>query len=225
MGVIFTAKARGRKGARLSMFSAELCVFVPLRLIAFSYISFRKLPVMIKSPTTLLLSFSLIMAVACGGDDDDDKLKFEGILLTDETNNPLGTKGSRDLNDWQNEGKLDKKIMNLLDFEHDEDVSGTVKADVEIDAYPNPVSDEAVISFFLTDYSLVKIILVNEELEVLDKISFVEHQDATVHFGLKNTEKYPDQKIIRAYYSISSEADDNYYVGHGDIWICRSECN
>lgn len=183
---------------------------------------------MIKSPTTLLLFFSLIVAVACGGDDDDDKLKFEGILLTDEVNNPLGTKGSRDLEDWQNDGELDKKIMDLLNFEHDEDLSGTVTGQVEIDAYPNPTGitgDEVVIYFSLSEYSLVKIILVNEDLEVLASLAFVEHQDASAHFSIENTEKYPDQKIIRAYYSISSEADDNYYVGHGDIWICRSECH
>lgn len=176
---------------------------------------------MVKSPTTLLL-FSFVIAVACGG-DDDDKLRFEGILLTDEVNNPLGTKGSRDLEDWQNDWELDKKIMELLDFNKDRDISGTDYAIVEIRAYPNPVSDYVRISFLLSSPSFVKLILVNEDLEVLDKISFFGNHESI--FDISDVEKFPDQKIIRAYYSVSSEADRNYYVGHGDIWICRSECN
>lgn len=183
---------------------------------------------MIKSPSTpLLLLFSLTLAVACEG-DDDDKLKFEGILLKDEANNSLGTKGTRDLDDWQNDWKLDKKIVNLLDFETQADMSNTDYALPEINAYPNPASDYATISFSLSWYSLVKIIIVNEELEVLyqrSHIGSMGNPDATFTFDLSDPEKFQDGKIVRAYYSISSKDDANYFVGHGDIWICREECN
>jgi hypothetical protein len=161
----------------------------------------------------------LIIVLGC---DNDDERRFEGILLTDESNFPLGTKGNRDLNDWQNDGELDKEILELLDFATDVDLTGTVAGDVEVFGYPNPISDHGTIQFALENPSLVKLVIVNEDMDVLFSTHFTGTKGIAIDFS--DEEKFPNQEIVRAYYSVSSEGQPNYFVGHGDIWICRSNC-
>lgn len=180
---------------------------------------------MIKSPTTLLLLFSLIIAIACGGDDDDDnKLRFEGLLATDDNNNSLGAIGTRDIDDWQNEGELDGKIMKLLDAGNTMDLSETGYATIKISAYPNPAIHKVTLFFSLSSYSHVEFVMVNEDMKVLykgDGIGSGGNTDVSFTLDVSNREKFPGQKIVRVYYSISQKDDPDYFVGHGDILICE----
>jgi hypothetical protein len=161
------------------------------------------------------LLVSLLLVFSC----EDDDLVFEGILLRDPTNQNFGTKGSRDLNDWENDGKLSKDVLKLLDFDSDVDLTGTDVSTVQIAAYPNPTAYSFVLNFSLSNSSLVKIIIVNQSMKVLYQSSFMETSNLVI--DVSDPKKFPDGKIVRVYYSVSAAENPNYYVGHGDVWICR----
>lgn len=169
----------------------------------------------------ILIGFSLIL-----GCDEEEGTKFEGILLRDPSNQDMGTIGKRDLNDWQNDGELSKRILDLLATTPDHDLTGTADGDIFIfGAYPNPVANE--ISFQARVNGgpcLFEYVIVNEKMKVLFSGSQV-GIDQAYNFDVSNDSKFPNNTVLRMYYSFSNEEDKNFYVGHGDILICHaSKC-
>lgn len=166
-----------------------------------------------------LLFLSLLTIFSC----DDDILVFEGILLRDPYNQDMGTRGSRDLDDWENDGKLTKEVLKLLDFESDVSITGTeVSTSVQIYGFPNPVKDRFTMGFNLSHKSLVKLVVVNQRMNVLHSLSFAEQGLSYWDIDVRDARKFPSGKIVRIYYSISAENNPDFYVGHGDVLVCRN---
>ena len=178
---------------------------------------------MIKTPYICLFTFVLLLT-SCN--DDDNKIHFEGIILTDITGTVIGTKGSADLNDWKQDDKLPNEILEMMDVQHGEDLTDTDYAQLEIKAYPNPCNTTARVNFIITGGPcLLKIVVVNEQLQMLYRSVDLVNGDHHI-FDFSDEVKFPDQSIVRVYYSFSTEEDDDFYVGHGDFWICRTgTCN
>lgn len=166
---------------------------------------------------TLIVFIFLILTLSC---DDDDNAEFEGILLRDNVNLDMGTFGTRDLNDWQNDGSLSDDILDLLAFDADDLIGTTTSSDVYISAYPNPVINFVNLKFLLNHNSRVRLVMINESMQVLYQTAFEGSSDIRVE--LTDTKKFPNKKIVRVYYSISSQENPNFYVGHGDILVCQN---
>lgn len=165
----------------------------------------------------------LVTFLLASGCQDDEGIKFEGIIARGLNNEPLGTIGSNDLNDWQNEGELSAEVMKLLDFDLDLDLTGTSVSSVQMAAYPNPVSNSFRLDFGSIQNSVIRIVIVNESMKVLFRESFVGIY--SIEFDMRDPKKFPNNEIVRIYYSFSALDNPNYYIGHGDVLICRtSKC-
>jgi hypothetical protein len=181
--------------------------------------------ILMKIKITFIWLVTFILVIT-GCNDNDEKIRFEGIILTDDTGASLGTKGSTDLNDWQQDDKLPDEVLAMMDVQHGEDLSDTDYALLEIVGFPNPCNETARVNFVITGGPcLLKIVVVNEQLQMLYRSVKLVTGDNHV-FDFSDQGKFPDQSIVRVYYSFSTEEDPDFYVGHGDFWICRSgNCN
>ena len=164
----------------------------------------------------------MLLAVLMDCSDNDDKIRFEGIILTDGSGSPIGTKGTRDLNDWKQDSALPREIMELMDFDHKEDLSNTDYAIIDNRGYPNPCSDIGFVNFDIAGGPcLLKVVVVDEDFKMKYRSAHV--TGSTNHgFDFSDNSRFPDQSVVRVYYSFSQKDDENFYVGHGDFWICRS---
>ena len=170
-----------------------------------------------KNLLSKLVVLVFLLSVGC---HDDDGIKFEGIVAKDALNQALGTIGSRDLEDWGNDGSLSKKVLDLLATTPDQDITGTNSADITLSVYPNPTANSFIFKSNLTGGpSVLECIIVNEKMKVLRSGSVVGPNPA-FYFDVSNREKFPSGSIVRVYYSFSAEGDQNFYVGHGDVLIC-----
>lgn len=174
------------------------------------------LNIMIKRVCWSLL-ISILLVFSC----EDDDVVFKGILLRDSNNQSLGTRGSRDLNDWGDDGELPNNVMKLLDFDTETDLTGTEESEVQILGYPNPVSSFFRVHFLLSKSSFVKLIVVNQSMKVLYRTSFIGTGTNLFDIEMNDSKKFPNGKIVRVYYSVSAIDNPNFYVGHGDVLICR----
>lgn len=174
-------------------------------------------------PLKFALFFLTLMIGCDDNDDQNNQTKFEGVLFTDQSGSSLGYMGDRDRSDWQNDGALKKGVLKLLDFDSDVDISGTSVSEVKVRAFPNPCAYVAIIDFSLTEDAFVKLAVVNEDMEVLFKTSFIGTEQVMI--DVADRKKFPNNEIVRVYYSVSSQDNPNFYVGHGDIWICENDCD
>lgn len=165
----------------------------------------------------------IVLSIMLGCKDDDGGVKFEGILLRSLDNLDLGTIGKRDINDWQDEGQLSKQVLDLLATMPDHDLTGTTATDVMIlGVYPNPVSTHVIFRAQIVDGPcLFQYVIVNDKMKVLLSGSQV-GSDHRYTFDVSNESKFPNNTVVRMYYSFSKEGEENFYVGHGDILICHS---
>jgi hypothetical protein len=168
---------------------------------------------------TYLLIFSLAVVSAC--DEGSSGRRFEGIALRDEMNNPLGTLGTKDLNDWENSGIADKDVKELLEFTDDIGLTGTVVSDIEMSFYPNPARDFGYYMWAAEEGKKVKIkyVIVDEKLNVISQNSHVAEE---MNFQVPLNELEPG-KIYRIYYSFSAEGHPDFFSGHGDILTCKKD--
>lgn len=163
--------------------------------------------------------------------------------MTDAMGQRIGNLGDNDLNDWQYDEVWNEKEYALLDFKDTLLLTNTKKAEVSVGVYPNPNSDFFSFYFHASNKVKFKMVLVNESFEVLEQFStigehYAFHLDVDNFFlinGYKvlkaqnfgpnviHTDQYADGEILRLYYSFSAEGSPNFYKGHGDILICRSE--
>jgi len=171
-----------------------------------------------RSIINLLLS-CLLLLLCC---DDEEETGFHGIILRDATGLAMGTKGSSDLDDWEQDSSLPGKIKKRMDNLAASDLTGTDYALIDIVAYPNPCVDAAYVEFDVEGGPCeLKIVVVNESNEVLYNTKYV--GSSTTHsFDLSDPDKVPNNSIVRIYYAFSQESDNYFYVGHGDIWVCRT---
>ncbi len=172
----------------------------------------------------MFILFVLITIVFSCDEDDDGQIKFEGIVLTDAQGTPMGTYGSRDLDDWGADKRLPEKVMKLLDFDPGTDLSDTDYSIVQISpAYPNPCSYATTIKIDLLGGGPTKVnlILVHEDLRVRFRHSYIGYGSEHT-FDLSNENIFPNNSIMRLYYGFSKEGDKFFYVGHGDILVCHT---
>jgi hypothetical protein len=172
-----------------------------------------------------LVVFLVLISSSCS--DNDNKTRFEGIILTDGSGPPIGTKGSRDLNDWKQDSGLPREIIELMDIPHGEDISNTDYAIIDIMGYPNPVSTSAFVHFDIQGGPcLLKVVIVDEDFEVKYRSPVRVTGTTNYGFDFSDETRFPNHSIVRVYYSFSQKDDDHFYVGHGDFWICRDTiCN
>ena len=173
-----------------------------------------------------LLTALILLLLGCK--DDDDKIKFEGIIARSPDNLTLGTIGSKDLNDWQGDETLSSSIITLMNNIPEQDVSGTTVSEVSFTGgFPNPVSSEFYFQFDLTNgSSLIRYVLVNEKMKVLSSGSFVGTGLKRFSIPVSDESKYPHDTVVRLYYAISKSDGEIFYAGHGDVLICHtSKCS
>ncbi|HYF67164.1 MAG TPA: hypothetical protein VD884_03465 [Ohtaekwangia sp.] len=168
--------------------------------------------------------FCFMLMIGCDDNDNqNNRTKFEGVLFTDQSGSPLGYMGDRDRSDWQHDGVIKMEVLELLDFDSHVDITKTSLSEVKVRAFPNPCAYVAMVYFSLTEDAFVKLIVVNEDMEVLFKKSFIGTEEVMIDVADRN--KFPSNEIVRVYYSVSSHDNPNFYVGHGDIWICENDCD
>ena len=171
----------------------------------------------------IFIQLSLVACLLAMRCTDDEGTRFEGIHIRTPDNLDLGTFGNRDINDWEDDGSLSKRILKLLEATPDRDITGTNTADISIyGGYPNPANYSFTFWAGVTGGPcLFEYVIVNEKMKVLYSDSNVGN-DQQITFDISDADKFPHNTEIRMYYSLSSVGEENFYVGHGDILICHS---
>ncbi|MBR09796.1 MAG: hypothetical protein CMP48_19180 [Rickettsiales bacterium] len=192
----------------------------------------------------LILLSSLIFTLLGCSDDQTEPIKpFEGVQLRDINAEPIGIYGIDWETDWQADTQLSNRELGLLNFNDNLSLEGTSIGSLNsIVGYPNPTRDVFKIELRSNTIVKFKVVVVNENFEVLDQLSSVGNSLAlnlnTLDsqrrvfsagilqgfggFNFSDSDLYPDKSIVRAYYSVSAEGHPNFATGFGDILICKS---
>lgn len=166
------------------------------------------------------------VATGCKKDKSSGKINIEGFHRTDASGMDLGHQGPAD-DDWTTKPGtgMSAEIAALFNFETDRDVSQTTEATINrILAFPNPFANTQRYIFDVSKPTLLKIVLVDNELRVLDKNAVVLYTggNSIASFDFSDRIKYPNKGAFRLYYSFSAIGKPNYQYGWGDIKICES---
>lgn len=159
---------------------------------------------------------------------------FNGIVVTNEVGQPLGTWGTED-GDWKTDANWTSAEYDLLNFPDTISLDGTYIEDTTgwnigpgiheqpnnfVALFPNPVYNDAMMVF--RDFGVVKckVVLVDKYYKPLETFSF--KWNGLVHHlvDLSDSIKYQNG-VYRIFYSYSVKDSLNFYKGHGDILICR----
>lgn len=181
---------------------------------------------LLTQPVILITAlFTLIIAAACKKDNDKG-IVIEGFKLKDGSGNDIGYYGPAD-NDWTFKNTLSDREMALFDFlPADVNLNNTVEANIRdngVFAYPNPCAYTQYYYANATDSVLMKIVVVNNDLNVLTKTAL--KGKGAMQFAINyysDTLLYPNKSSLRLYYSFSAQNKPNYKAGYGDLKICRA---
>ena len=169
--------------------------------------------------------FVLMFVAACKKDKDDKAIDIAGFELKDASGNEFGHYGQDD-NDWTFNNTLSDREMALFDFLPDNvNLNNTVEAAISgngVVAYPNPCSYNQYYHANVSDSVLMKIVVVNNKLNVLTKTAVKFKGTKSLSIDYSDSTLYPNRSSLRVYYSFSAQNKPNYKVGYGDIKICRS---
>lgn len=153
-----------------------------------------------------------------------DEIDISGFLLTDDNGVVIGQNGAID-NDWTFNNTLSGAELALFDFTATDTIERTTEADLRgpVAVYPNPCSYHQSYIFSTTAPVLLKMVVVNSKLDILQKYSTKLYAGlSVVQFSYGDSTTYPDKLAMRVYYSFSAKDKPNYKAGYGDIKICRN---
>jgi len=169
--------------------------------------------------------FVLMFAAACKKDKDDKAIVIAGFELKDASGNDFGHYGPED-NDWTFNNTLSDREMALFDFMPDNvNLNNTVESSISgngLMAFPNPCNYVQYYHANVSDSVLMKIVVVNDKLNVLVKTAVKFKGTKMVAIDFSDDTQYPGKSSLRVYYSFSAQNKPNYKAGYGDIKICKN---
>ena len=127
--------------------------------------------------------------------------------------------------DWIVYDRLDDRVMSLFNFNTSLGLDNTTEATIVTPAvaYPNPFTNLQYYAFRASDSVLLKTVVVNESLNVLQQVAYKFKGNFTFAIDYSNRTKFPDRSSFRIYYSFSAAGKPNFKVGYGDIRICEGQ--
>jgi hypothetical protein len=162
--------------------------------------------------------------------------QFNGIIVTDEVGNALGTWGTED-GDWGNDSNWSASEYALLNFPDTISLDGTFIRDTTgwnigpgiheqprnfVVLFPNPVTNGTTL--FMNGLGLLKCkaVLVDKYYNRLETFSLKWNGQVLHTLDLSDSLKYQNG-VYRIFYSFSATDSLNFYKGHGDILVCREK--
>jgi hypothetical protein len=181
------------------------------------------------------IKFPFILAVLClfsadcnksGTNTPSSVITIQGFFLTDYNANSLGWHGQPD-SDWLFRPNLSASEMSLFNFNTGLSLDNTVVTTIpnNVVAYPNPASTDQMYLFSCTDSNVIKLVIVDSNLQVLTKTALKwgsggQRGSLPVDMHFSDRTLFPDHSSRRAYFSYSAKDHPDYKVGYGDIRIC-----
>jgi hypothetical protein len=182
------------------------------------------------------IKYSFILAVlccsflACKKSDNKNTphsaITIQGFYLTDYNGNFLGWNGPAD-SDWLFRPGLSAAELALFNFDTQLSLDNTTMTTVPstVIAYPNPASVAQIYYFSSNDSNVIKLVIVDSNLNVLTKTAFKWGSGSQlggkpVQINLNDKTLFPDHSSRRAYFSYSAKDHPDYKAGYGDIRIC-----
>ena len=177
-----------------------------------------------RTTLTMIIGCFFLCGFQCRQPGEEWIISIQGFRILDAVGNPLADVGTSN-DDWVTYNTLDDRIMNLFNFNTTLTLDNTVEATVNtpIAAYPNPFANLQYYAFGVSDSVLLKAVVVNESLYVLEKVShkFKGYYAFTIDYSDRT--KFPNRSSFRVYYSFSAAGKPNFKVGYGDIRICEGQ--
>lgn len=170
----------------------------------------------------LLLAGVLLSGSNCKKDKNGNAIEIQGFAVVDALGNPITEIGSAS-DDWKVYNSLSPSEMALFDFNTTLTLANTVEASITRTpvAYPNPFVSVQSYAVGVSDSVLLKIVVVNERLEVLNTAAFKIKGMNAFTVDYTDRVRYPNKAALRVYYSFSAQGKPNYKVGYGDIKVCE----
>jgi hypothetical protein len=168
----------------------------------------------------LILAISLLAACK----KDKSLIKIEGFHMTDPVGNDMGHYGAAD-DDWTFRTSLSAREMALFDFPVTATLDNTAEGTVGLTlaAYPNPTLDYQNFTLQSSDSVLLKLVIVNDNLEVLGTAFHKFKNAGNIRMDYSDHSKFPERSSLRVYYSLSAQGKPNFKTGYGDIRICYAD--
>ena len=173
---------------------------------------------------TVILLMLLLVVLSSGSCKKDKKpapvIQITGFALVDNFGNYIGQVGD-DRDDWQLHTSLSAKEMALFDFNTNYTLDNTLEStQIDFEPYPNPFANTQSYSARSTDSVLIKVVVVNEYLDVLLRSSIKGKTAMNFVFDYSDRSKFPNKSSMRVYYSFSAKDKPNFKMGYGDIKVC-----
>ena len=152
-------------------------------------------------------------------------INISGFSLRDVNGNTLGIIGAPD-SDWYFVSHLSARELALFDLQPSGSLANTIVPDTNnyfAAAFPNPVLSAQQFYFRANDSVLVKLIIVDASLKVMQKTAFKTKGGGSIALDFSDRSIYPNGSAYRAYYSLSALGSPNFAIGYGDIKICDSQ--
>lgn len=170
-----------------------------------------------------------ILATSCKDKPaDTPSYQFEGIIVTNDIGETLGTYGTDD-GDWGKDISWTAEENQVLNFPDTVDLSGTYLGDTTGQPpqnaifYPNPLSSYARLHLRIIGRLKFKMAIVDHHFNRLfTYCNKLDEGNHSVLIDLSDSIKFPDRTVYRLYYRSSYGANSDFHKGHGDIMICRS---
>jgi hypothetical protein len=168
---------------------------------------------------SILFGFTFLLFAPNCKKDGKNKINARSITSTDKLGNLIGT---ADPTDWRFDDQWSNEVLALLDFADTVNRAGLLQADtVSAIAYPNPAADVIGFTFATNRSTLIKMVIVDENLHPLvnyyQKLirSGQSFAFLNVQFDLTSN-GFSSGNYYRIYYALYSESG-LYKRGHGDF--------
>lgn len=163
-----------------------------------------------------------IIPIACKKEGGSN-IHIQGFDIVDASGNSMGHSGPAD-NDWTFNNTLSDRELSLFDFSTTVTIDNVNKATItwdRVNVYPNPCTYTQGYNVTVSDSVLLKVVVVNEQLQVLAKTALKLQKGSNTFMLAYPDATFPDKASLRVYYSFSAKNNANYKTGYGDIKICR----
>jgi hypothetical protein len=170
-----------------------------------------------------ILSIFAVLLLIYSCKKEEGGLSISGFLLTDAFGNVITSKGPV-ADDWQLSpgSSLSVKEKSFLDFADTTGVEHTGMTTINVyPSYPNPVVNASTITVKADDSVLLKLVIVNNEGEVLVRHERKIKGYYSVMSDVSDRSRFPAGRPYRYYYAFSAEGHPMFLAGHGDIKVCE----